>query len=88
MVWVSELMVLVVVWVWAAGTVSSDTNCTVLAAVTGVLVSWQPLCLWATKASRLLNCCLQIPQMWMSGVSSTRTVVPPGTPWDKGKVTD
>lgn len=45
MVCVSELMVLVVVWVWVAGTVSSDTNWTVLGAVTGVLVSWQPLCL-------------------------------------------
>lgn len=78
-------MVRVVVWVWVAGTVSSDTNWTVLGAAPDVPVSWQPLCLWATKASKLLNCCLQMPQMWMSGVSSTKTVVPPGTPGDRGE---
>lgn len=79
MVCVSEVMVLVVVCACAEGTVSSDTNCTVLVAPAAAPLSWQPLCLWATKASRLLNCCLQRPQMWMSGVSSTSTVVPPGT---------
>lgn len=79
MVWVSEAIVLVVVCACVDGTVSSDTNWTVLVAPAAALVSWQPLCLCPTKASRLLNCCLQMPQMWMSGVSSTSTVVPPGT---------
>lgn len=79
MVCVSEAMVLVVVCACVDGTVSSDTNWTVLVAPAVALESWQPLCLCPTKASRLLNCCLQMPQMWMSGVSSTSTVVPPGT---------
>lgn len=79
MVWVSEAMVLAALCACVDGTVSSDTNWTVLAAPAAALLSWQPLCLCPTKASRLLNCCLQMPQMWMSGVSSTSTVVPPGT---------
>lgn len=41
------------------------------AAASGSAAGWeQPLCLWARNASKLLYCCLQKPQMWMSGLAS------------------
>lgn len=38
-----------------------------------------PFCLWARKTSKLLYCCLQKPQMWMSGLTSTTTECPAAT---------
>lgn len=36
----------------------------------------QPFCLWARNTSKLLYCCLQRPQMWMSGLTSTTIECP------------
>lgn len=36
----------------------------------------QPFCLWAKKTSTLLYCCLQKPQMWISGLTSPTTECP------------
>lgn len=47
----------------------------------------QPFCLWARNTSKLLYCCLQRPQMWMSGLTST-TIECPDEREQESQITD